>query len=617
MAASMEDDRQRKFSSERHARKILNALNENRKLQPFCDGTVVIRDSSIYVQKNVLAAASHYFRLVFNYEPDPVNPTAQNKQETVNITSLGISFETFETILDYIYTSEIKISDENIQDILQAADLLLLVDLKELCCDYLEQCITAQNCLGIREFSSRFSCPWIHLKASMFLDEHFRDISHCEEYLRLSPDSLKEVLSHDTLSIKSEEEVFSSIIRWVKFDEATRKVCLEDLMLSCLRADQMADTFLQKLTRMDTGYDPDILRKIVANVRMLKPDHKCRGFAKVLLVSGGEGQPNTKSNELQIKACVRCIVPSKRDNHTNGQWVDLANMTTNRIGHGIVEVGGYLYAVGGRNNKCQILNSGEKYDPYQNKWFPIAPMEHARVGFGLVAIDDHIYSIGGSNDMTDPLTSGEVYNVLTNKWRLIPEMNLKRVWSSFAAVEKKIYVIAGGAIGKLFEAVECYDTRTETWTSVSPMRERRCDARAVAVDNDIYVFGGFRRIECPSAMHGGHSVKFCGTEIYSTRNDYWAHAHTRGVGLCTMSDASQIYGAVYDGDEVLVIGALDVGGTYHCVRGFNFHSNSWRCVVQNPPAMQRGHSSTMFRMPLHRLRSLQWDQGKLTFTDIM
>jgi kelch-like protein 16 (gigaxonin) len=104
-------------------------------------------------------------------------------------------------------------------------------------------------------------------------------------------------------------------------------------------------------------------------------------------------------------------------------------------------------------------------------------------------------------------------------------MNLKRVWSSYCGVDKKIYVMAGGAVGKLFEAVECFDIRTETWTSVSPMRERRCDARAIAVDKDIYVFGGFRRIECPT-MHDGHNIKFCGTEVYSTRNDYWAQLHT-------------------------------------------------------------------------------------------
>lgn len=50
------------YSTDRHAKKILTALNENRKLSRFCDGTVILNEFTIPVQKNVLAAASHYFR---------------------------------------------------------------------------------------------------------------------------------------------------------------------------------------------------------------------------------------------------------------------------------------------------------------------------------------------------------------------------------------------------------------------------------------------------------------------------------------------------------------------------------------------------------------------------
>ena len=79
----------------------------------------------------------------------------------------------FEQILEYIYTSVIVMNDENIQDILQAADILLMSDLKELCCEYLEQCITVSNCLGIRYFTEQFSCPRVCHKATNFMDEHF------------------------------------------------------------------------------------------------------------------------------------------------------------------------------------------------------------------------------------------------------------------------------------------------------------------------------------------------------------------------------------------------------------------------------------------------------------
>lgn len=272
--------------------------------------------------------------------------------------------------------------------------------------------------------------------------------------------------------------------------------------------------------------------------------------------------------------------------------------------------GPYLYAVGGRDDNCRILNTAEKYDPFTNTWHPIASMEHARVGFGLVAVDDNIYALGGSNDMTDPLTSVEMYNVFTNQWKPVPQMCLKRVWSCYAVVDKKIYVLAGGSIGKLYEAVECFNTRTQTWSAVSPLRERRCDARACSVGSDIYVFGGFRRIECPSAAHGGHSVKFCATECYSTRHDTWTQINSRGPGpgLCTMTDTSQISGAVCDSndEDVYVIGGLDVHTGMHCVRAFNLYTNTWRAVVLNSPAQSlRGSTCVMLRVPLYTLNSLQ------------
>ena len=57
--------------------------------------------------------------------------------------------------------------------LLQAADLLLMESLKSLCCDYLEQCITTSNCIGIRDFSECYSCPRVLHVVLTFIDEHF------------------------------------------------------------------------------------------------------------------------------------------------------------------------------------------------------------------------------------------------------------------------------------------------------------------------------------------------------------------------------------------------------------------------------------------------------------
>lgn len=61
----------------------------------------------------------------------------------------------------------------NVLSEFQAADILLMEDLKEVCCEYLEQCISVSNCLGIREFAERFCCPRVYHAATNFMDEHF------------------------------------------------------------------------------------------------------------------------------------------------------------------------------------------------------------------------------------------------------------------------------------------------------------------------------------------------------------------------------------------------------------------------------------------------------------
>lgn len=66
MAASYEriclKKKQGTFSNKVHAKKLLGALNESRKVLSLCDGIVVIGTRNIPVQKNVLSAASNYFR---------------------------------------------------------------------------------------------------------------------------------------------------------------------------------------------------------------------------------------------------------------------------------------------------------------------------------------------------------------------------------------------------------------------------------------------------------------------------------------------------------------------------------------------------------------------------
>lgn len=67
-----------------------------------------------------------------------------------------IQGETMSWILDYVYTREIKLTEENIYDILPAANQLQVLELFELCENYLYKRLQTENVLGIREFAMFF-----------------------------------------------------------------------------------------------------------------------------------------------------------------------------------------------------------------------------------------------------------------------------------------------------------------------------------------------------------------------------------------------------------------------------------------------------------------------------
>lgn len=106
----------------------------------------------------------------------------------------------------------------------QAADLLLLTDLKSLCCQFLESCITAENCIGIRVFSLHYCLHHVYHVATEFLQTHFRDVANTEEFLEQPPDRLCELLSIEKLNVGNEKHVLEAVVRWLAHDIEARRV---------------------------------------------------------------------------------------------------------------------------------------------------------------------------------------------------------------------------------------------------------------------------------------------------------------------------------------------------------------------------------------------------------
>lgn len=127
------------------------------------------------------------------------------------------------TIWPVLHT-QITLSEETIQDMVQASDMLLMSDLKSLCCQFLESCITAENCIGIRLFSLHYCLYHVHYAATEFLQTHFSDVARTEEFRELPPDRLCELLAMEKLNVGNEKHVLEAVVRWFAHDSEDRRV---------------------------------------------------------------------------------------------------------------------------------------------------------------------------------------------------------------------------------------------------------------------------------------------------------------------------------------------------------------------------------------------------------
>lgn len=90
------------------------------------------------------------------------------------ITLQGVDSTALKLLIDYVYTSRVEVTEENVQVLLTAANLLQLIEVRDACCDYLQTQLEASNCLGIRDFADLHGCVELAKHAETYIQQHFK-----------------------------------------------------------------------------------------------------------------------------------------------------------------------------------------------------------------------------------------------------------------------------------------------------------------------------------------------------------------------------------------------------------------------------------------------------------
>ncbi|XP_064452003.1 kelch-like protein 3 isoform X3 [Mirounga angustirostris] len=579
-----------------HMGKAFKVMNELRSKQLLCDVMIVAEDVEIEAHRVVLAACSPYFCAMFTGD------MSESKAKKIEIKD--VDGRTLNKLIDYIYTAEIEVTEENVQVLLPAASLLQLMDVRQNCCDFLQSQLHPTNCLGIRAFADVHTCTDLLQQANAYAEQHFPEVMLGEEFLSLSLDQVCSLISSDKLTVSSEEKgvvwahssaceqivcllystlrprsspptvdsfwapgagrVFEAVISWINYEKETRLEHMAKLMehvrLPLLPRDYLVQTVEEEALIKNNNTCKDFLieamkyhllpldqRLLIKNPRT-KPRTPV-SLPKVMIVVGGQAPKAIRS--------VECY------DFEEDRWDQIAELPSRRCRAGVVFMAGHVYAVGGFNGSLRV-RTVDVYDGVKDQWTSIASMQERRSTLGAAVLNDLLYAVGGFDGSTG-LASVEAYSYKTNEWFFVAPMNTRRSSVGVGVVEGKLYAVGGydGASRQCLSTVEQYNPATNEWTYVADMSTRRSGAGVGVLSGQLYATGG----------HDGPLVRKS-VEVYDPGTNTWKQVADmnmcrRNAGVCAVN------GLLY------VVGGDDGSCNLASVEYYNPVTDKWMLLPTN------------------------------------
>merc|ERR1712223_2286824 len=418
------------YKNASHPQRAFVQLNCMRDDGILTDVALVASGHEVKAHKSVLAACSPYFCAMF---------TGFDEKNKSRITLQDVDPHALEILVNYVYTSEVDVTEENVQTLLPAANLMQLSDVKEACCEFLLNQLHPTNCLGIKSFADLHGCLELLAATNTYIESHFAEVLDCDEFQNLDPEQVSDLIASDTITVPSEEKVYESVISWVNHNTEQRGHYLPQLMehvrLPLLSRDYLLkrvdgeglfqtypeckDFIIEALkfhlangqsALATSSHNPGIKEQGIAAAggssgnndlttsQFSTPRTKLRqpiGLPKVLLAIGGQAPKAVRS--------VECY-SFKED-----RWVHLSDMPVRRCRCGVAVVRGLVYAVGGFNGSLRV-RTVDVYDPARDSWSSAPNMEARRSTLGVAVLNDQIYAVGGFDGSTG-LNSAEVLDL--------------------------------------------------------------------------------------------------------------------------------------------------------------------------------------------------------------
>lgn len=465
--------------SHNHPSETLRKLNEFRESGGYrCDLTLVAEGhAEMPVHSLIMIACSDHFKALFDGE---WKDSKQSRLELKELSANGLR-----AVIEFAYIGSLKLSYDTAQEVTEAASYLEIKEALALCVDFLGQSLTTRNFLEILEIAERHNLAKCLSEVRSFLLKNFDEIAKCDVLVNIRFELLDDILSEDTLCIRSEYTLFKIVLQWIEHDPEKRRPTAADLMRK-IRFPLLSDEDLNEASKNSLMISDAECSRLLAEAREYQSDiHR---------------QPLQQSPRTRLRNSGghhQLVV----HHGTQLQCLDFENKTTTgvpirdfRIYRPCVcVIDNFLYMCGGSDAVIDGPATARSFRFYTRSdiWLELGAMNEARKDFVTVAIDRRLYAIGGRNANAVALNNVEQFDMTTNGWTMRSGLADAVYCHAGAVCSGRIYVSGGKKTCGCSRDFLSYDPGRDVWQDEPQMLSARCNHIMAAVNGILYVIGGY------------------------------------------------------------------------------------------------------------------------------
>ncbi|XP_076811678.1 kelch-like protein 12 [Clavelina lepadiformis] len=216
------------------------------------------------------------------------------------------------SIINFMYTSCIILTHDNVYDVLEAAEYLRITSLKENCRTFFKASLNGENCLKIRSYSNRYDMGDLDQAAETFISKNLRAVLKSADFLQFGVDDVKAMLKLESVEDSIDEEKYRSVVAWALHDLYDRRKNFCDFFHLIQ---------LENLTK-------DLLIKVVQKEKLVCSSTDCMRLLVTSLVSRISDIPACKakpdqSDEILMIGGKSCPQSVAKFNTKTNQWSNM------------------------------------------------------------------------------------------------------------------------------------------------------------------------------------------------------------------------------------------------------------------------------------------------------